>query len=92
VALRTEGITTENGLFFSIGDPHHGAAVVSTENLTGSHSWTPTDVDYTTGPQTHFLIVQARRTQSHLFENKVSGTAWIGDVSLTPSTAPPPSK
>ena len=91
-ALRTEGITTENGIVFLISDPHHGAAVVSTENLTGSHAWTPADVDYTTGPQTHFLIVQVRRAQSHLFENKLSGTAWIGDVSLTPSSAPPPSK
>ena len=53
-ALRTEGITTENGIFFSIGDPNHGAAVVTTENLTGSHSWTPVDVDYTTGPHNTF--------------------------------------
>jgi len=89
-ALRTEGITTESGLFFSIGDPHHGAAVVSTENLTGSHSWTPVDADYTTGLQTHFLIVQVRRSLSRLFENRLSGTAWIGDVSLTPSSVPPP--
>jgi hypothetical protein len=91
-ALRTEGITTESGILFLIGDPHHGAAVVSTENLTGSHSWTPADVDYATSPQTHFLVVQMRRSQSHLFENKLSGTVWIGDFSLTPSSAPPPSK
>jgi hypothetical protein len=90
--LRTEGITTENGLFFSMGDPHHGAAVVSTESLTGSHTWTPVDVEYKTSPQTHFLIVQVRRSQSHLFENKLSGTAWIGDVSLTLSSERPPSK
>ena len=88
-ALRTEGITTENGLFFSIGDPHHGAAVVSTENLTGSHSWMPVDVDYTTAPVTHFLLIQLRRSPSRLFENKLSGTAWIGDVSLTPNSAKP---
>ena len=87
--LRTEGITTENGLFFSMGDPHHGAAVVSTESLTGSHSWTPVEVDYSTGPQTHFLVVQVRRSQSRMFENKLNGTVWIGDVSLTPSSAPP---
>jgi hypothetical protein len=85
-ALRTEGITTESGISFLIGDPHHGAAVASTENLTGSHSWTPADLDYTTGPQTHFLVVQVRRSQSHLFENKLSGTAWIGDVSLRPNS------
>jgi tetratricopeptide (TPR) repeat protein len=92
-AMKTEGITTENGILFSIGDPNHGAASVSTENLTGSHSWIPADVDYTTGPQTHFLVVQVRRSQSRMFDNKLSGTAWIGDVSLTPDSAtPPPSK
>ena len=38
---------------------------------------------------THFLMVQLRRSQSRLFENKLSGTAWIGDVSLTPNSAKP---
>src|SRR5580704_10356383 len=87
--LKTEGITTESGIFFSIGDPNHGAAVVSTENLTGSHPWTPVDVDFATAPVTHFLLVQLRRSPSRLFENKLSGTAWIGDVSLTPNSAKP---
>src|SRR5580700_3291173 len=90
--LRTEGITTESGIFFSIGDPNHGAAVVSSENLTGSHSWMPVDVDYTTAPVTHFLLIQLRRSPSRLFENKLSGTAWIGDVSLTLSSSPSQSK
>ena len=88
-AVKTEGITTESGVFFLIGDPHHGAAVVTTENLTGSHSWTPVDVDFATAPVTHFLLVQLRRSQSRLFENKLSGTAWIGNVSLTPNSAKP---
>jgi tetratricopeptide (TPR) repeat protein len=91
-ALRTEGITTESGISFLIRDPNHGAAVVTAENFTGTHTWTPVDVDYTTSPQTHFLVVQVRRSQGRLFENKLSGTAWIGDVALTPSSAPPPSK
>jgi tetratricopeptide (TPR) repeat protein len=90
--LRTEEITTERGISFLIGDPNHGGAVVTTENFTGTHTWTPVDVDYTTSSQTHFLVVQMRRSQSHLFENKLSGTAWIGDVALTPSSAPAPSK
>ena len=90
--LRTEGITTESGIFFSISDPDHGAAVLTTENLTGSHTWTPVDVDFATAPVTHFLLIQLRRSPSRLFENKLSGTAWIGNVALTPSSVPPPSK
>jgi hypothetical protein len=86
-ALKTDGITTENGILFSISDPYHGAAQFLTENLTNSHGWTPVDLDFTTGAQTYFLLVQLRRFPSRLFENKLSGTAWIGDVSLTPSSA-----
>jgi tetratricopeptide (TPR) repeat protein len=88
--LKTEGLTTENGISFLISDPNHGAAVVATENFTGTHSWTPVDVDYTTTPATHFLSIQVRRAPSRLFDNKLSGTAWIGDVSLTPSDGAEP--
>ena len=39
----------------------------------------------TTAPVTHFLSIQLRRSPSRLFENKLGGTAWIGDVSLVAS-------
>jgi tetratricopeptide (TPR) repeat protein len=92
--LKTEGVTTENGISFLISDPNHGAAMVSTENFTGTRDWTPVDVDYTTTPTTHFMSIQLRRSPSRLFENKLSGTAWIGDVSFIASdgAAPPNSK
>jgi tetratricopeptide (TPR) repeat protein len=88
--LKTEGLTTENGISFLISDPNHGAAVVATENFTGTHSWTPVDADYMTTPATHFMSIQVRRAPSRLFDNKLSGTAWIGDVSLTPSDGAEP--
>ncbi|MGH9744577.1 MAG: tetratricopeptide repeat protein [Candidatus Acidiferrales bacterium] len=85
--IRTEGITTESGLLFVITDPnHHGALNIRTENLTGTHPWSPIDADFTTGPETHFVVVQLRRFPSRLFENKLSGAAWIGAVSLIPSS------
>jgi hypothetical protein len=82
-ALKTEAITTENGVSFLITDPNHRAIQMQTENFTGTHAWTPVDVDLATPPVTHFLLVQLRRSQSRLFENKLGGTAWIGYVSLT---------
>lgn len=84
-AVKTEGITTESGISFLISDPNNGAAMMTTENLTGTHTWTPVDVDYTTAPVTHFLSIELRRSPSRLFENKLGGTAWIGDVSLVAS-------
>jgi tetratricopeptide (TPR) repeat protein len=88
--LKTEGLTTENGISFLISDPNHGAAIVATEKFTGTHSWTPVDADYTTTPATHFMSIQVRRAPSRLFDNKLSGTAWISDVSLTPSDGAEP--
>jgi hypothetical protein len=86
--VRTEAITTEKGILFAITDPNHYRAVnVLTENFAGTHPWKTTDADFTTGPETHFLLVQLRRFQSRLFENRLSGTAWIADVSLTLSTS-----
>ena len=88
--MRTEGITTESGIRFSLTDPNHGDGVnVTTENLTDSRAWTPVDVDLTTGPQTHFVLLRLLRSPSRLFDNKLGGTAWIAEVALTQSTAAP---
>jgi tetratricopeptide (TPR) repeat protein len=83
--MRTEEITTESGMRFSLVDPNHNDAVNAlTDNFTGSHKWTALDMDVTTSRETHFLQVRLLRTGSRLFENKLSGTVWIADVSLVP--------
>ncbi|MGC1975911.1 MAG: hypothetical protein WA671_04265 [Candidatus Sulfotelmatobacter sp.] len=86
--MRTEAITTESGMRFSIVDPNHGNAVdAQTENFTGFHPWTTLDMDVTTGPETHFLLVRLLREDSRLFDNKLRGSVWIADVSLVPAEA-----
>jgi tetratricopeptide (TPR) repeat protein len=94
-SMRTAQITTESGMRFSITDPNHSNAVnLLTENFTGSRVWAPVDADLTTGPDTHFLLVQVVRRPSRLFDNKLGGSAWIADVSLVPlnADAGPPSR
>jgi tetratricopeptide (TPR) repeat protein len=86
--MRTEGITTESGMRFSITDPNHnGTLNVLTDNFTGSHAWTSVDADLTTGPATQFVLVRLIREPSRLFENRLEGKVWIADVSLAASTA-----
>jgi tetratricopeptide (TPR) repeat protein len=87
--MRTEGITTESGMRFSVIDPNHGGELsVETLNFTGTHAWTAVESDFTTGPDTHFLLVRLFRPPSRLFENKLEGTVWIADVSVVPSSGP----
>jgi hypothetical protein len=86
--MRTSEITTESGMRFSITDPNHANAVnVQTENFVGSRLWTVLDMDVTTSAETHFVMVRLLRIGSRLFENKLSGTVWIADVSLVPAEA-----
>jgi tetratricopeptide (TPR) repeat protein len=87
-SIRTDQITTESGVRVSIVDPNHARAVnVVSDNFTGSHPWTEVDLDLHTGPQTHFLLIRLIRDPSRLFDNKLSGTAWIAGVSLASGKA-----
>ena len=82
--LRTDQITTDQGVQFSLIDPNHAGAVnLLTDNFTGSHAWAPIDADVTSGAQTHFLLIRLLRQPSRLFDNKLGGTAWIGNISCS---------
>ena len=84
--IRTESISTESGLFFLIYDPHDSNAVnFRTENLVGTHLWDAVELRVVTGPQTHFLVINLHREPSRLFDNKLSGSVWIADLSLVPA-------
>lgn len=83
--LRTDQITTESEIHFSIYDPHWPPdRRVRTNGLVGTQPWTALEADVATDAGTHFLVIQLRRIPSRLFDNKLSGTAWVDDVSLTP--------
>jgi tetratricopeptide (TPR) repeat protein len=83
--LRTEEISTDSGIRFWISDPHRtGAVDVLTQNLVGTHPWSLQETEVTTGPQTRLLAISLRRLPSRKFDNKLRGTVWIDDVSLTP--------
>jgi hypothetical protein len=86
--MKTEGITTESGVQFSISDPSHASSVnATTDNLTGTHGWTSVDADLKTAPDSHFVNVRLIRSPSRLFDNKLAGTVWIANISLVPSGA-----
>ena len=87
-SLRTQSLTTESGARMSIQEPFHRSPELLSENLMGTHPWTSVDADLMTGPDTHFLRIRLRRIPSRLFDNKLGGSVWLADVSLTPAAAP----
>ena len=82
--MRTQSITTESGLRFEILDLNDNQVNLMTQDLTGTNPWTRMTIDVETGQKTHFLDIRLRRLPSRLFDNKLGGTVWVDDVSLSP--------
>lgn len=80
--MRTQSISTESGLRFEILDLNDNQVNRMTPDLTGTNPWTLEKIDVVTGQRTHFLDIRLRRLPSRLFDNKLSGTVWVDDVSL----------
>ena len=58
-----------------------------TTNETGTLPWTMEEIEFTTGPETHLIYIYLRRMPSARFDNKISGTVWVDDVSVLPAGA-----
>jgi hypothetical protein len=83
--IRTEGLTTDQGIRFRIFDPDSTARLdVTFENFTGSKAWSSVGHDLVVPPPTRLLQVQVIRQRSMRFDNKIGGTAWIDELSLEP--------
>ena len=86
--LRTDQISTESGMRFEIvdlKDQLHLDAVTSNE--TGTLPWTLEQIDFTTGPNTHMILIRLVRRPSEHLDNKLRGTVWIDDVTIVPHGA-----
>jgi hypothetical protein len=91
--LRTAGITTESGMHFLIyivGGSQPGQPPIVLDNLTGDHPWESQHADFTTPADVHQVTVVLYRPPSTRFDNKLGGTAWVDDLSLTPIVASHP--
>jgi len=89
--LHTEELTTDKGIHFEIDDASRvsNPAVFKptpqqvTPDVGGSEPWMLNQTEFTTGSGTRLLRVVLRRTPSGMLSNKVRGTAWVDDVTLT---------
>ena len=80
--MMTRAITTESGMRFEILDMDGHEVNLQTSALTGTNPWAAVSTRFSTGADTHFLQVRLRRLPSRLFDNKLSGTVWVDDVTL----------
>lgn len=82
-SLRAEELSTDSGMHFMIYPRGPKAAALFTPNLVGTQPWTLAEIEFTTGPETHLVEIALRRFPSQKLDNKIRGTVWVDDVSLT---------
>jgi tetratricopeptide (TPR) repeat protein len=88
-SIRTEGLTTDQGIRFRIYDAELPARWdVIFGQFKGTMPWSPVEQDLTLPPQTKLLRVQVIRQPSMKFDNKIMGTAWIDELRLEPISHP----
>ncbi len=82
--MRVQGITTDSGPRFQIQDAYDSSKLsLSTDNLVGTSSWSPQQLEFKTGPKTRLLVIRVVRPASRKFDNQIAGTVWIDRLSLT---------
>jgi len=88
--LRTQSITTEQGIRFqlrAIGTQDN--ATVVTSDLRGTQPWTRIDSPWSSGENVQEMQVCVARLPSREFDDKIQGIAWVDDVALVPVSAEP---
>ena len=83
--IRTEGLTTDEGLFLRIYDYLRPSRLyISSSALTGTHDWTRVDREFEIGPETKLVLIEVTRKPSMKFDNKIAGNAWVDSLELSP--------
>lgn len=84
IHARTSGITTDQGIAFRIADAEVPARLdLRTEQLRGSSDWQHLELTFVVPVKTQLLSVQVVRSPSRKFDNKIAGTVWIDDATIT---------
>lgn len=80
--IKTNGITTTNGLFFSVEGRDCKGWYKKSDVTTGTTFWREVSVEFDVPPECSVLSIKIRRERSSKLDNKISGSAWIDGISL----------
>jgi hypothetical protein len=82
--VRTQGLTTDQGPRIRVYDPEiPGRLDLSTQSLTGSSDWHAVELRFAVQAPTRLVRVEVARPPSLKFDNRIAGSLWLDDASLT---------
>ena len=81
--VKTQSITTNEGPHFHLASAAGKKLDVWTEPQRGTSDWHRVAADFLVGPATQAVRIELIRSPSMQFDNKISGTMWIDDITLS---------
>jgi hypothetical protein len=83
--IRTQNITTLNGIVIEVSGFLCDPIEKKTEPVTGTNLWKKLDLEFTTPRRCKAVRVSIKRERSNRLNNKISGDAWIDSLSMVPA-------
>jgi tetratricopeptide (TPR) repeat protein len=80
--IKTEGITTTNGVFLELRGYRCKGLYSRSDVFTGTNPWTPVSIKFTVPEECYTIQVAFKRERSFKFNNRIKGKAWIDRVEL----------
>ena len=88
--IKTQELTTNQGISFRLrGFGKDSASPVDSREIHGTTPWTVIDIPWTAGPEIRRVQVCVRRDHSDNPDVRISGNAWVDDVTLVPQSLEP---
>ncbi len=81
--IRTDGITTDQGVRINIFDPENRDRLnIQTSSIMGTTAWAPIDESFSVRESSKVIRIQVVRSPSLKFDNAIGGTAWLDSFAL----------
>jgi hypothetical protein len=81
--VKTETLTTRNGIVLGVSALPCDPFGMKTEPVTGTTMWKKVELEFTVPPVCKSVRVTVVREKSDMFDGKISGDAWIDALSMT---------
>jgi hypothetical protein len=82
--VKSEELETANGPRLSVVDPYTSTEYAHTEETAGTTAWHRVTAQFTTGPDTHLVLLRFSRQPS---ETRIEGRFWVDGVHLAQNDA-----
>ncbi|MEW6002612.1 MAG: hypothetical protein AB1638_08215 [Nitrospirota bacterium] len=82
--IKTENITTKNGIFLEVAGFKCDTFVKRAESVTGTNLWKKIELEFTVPESCRAAKIGIGRERSEKFDNKIAGDVWIDSISMTP--------